>query len=236
MGQACAQAEWAETGRSGLMVPCGVGHPRPRRRRALHGRAQGFGALLEHRCLRGMAIPTGAHTRHATILGPHAFQHRLWQLRPVVFGLALPERQGRRVAVGHRRPGQGTAWRVEVIEAQVKAFVGTNRQGQVVTQQSTAIRVNLLEGATERNPSAPLRPDALTTPPLQRCLGKELWRSGQGTMGTPHALEEQASHGFAGRELLLRLGPESCVDHGTQPSVVDDSSNPSHVIPAFDED
>ena len=32
------------------------------------------------------------------------------------------------------------------------------------------------------------------------------------------------------------LGPESCVDHGTQPSVVDDSSNPSHVIPAFDED
>ena len=71
------------------MVQFGVSHQILRRRRALQGRDQGFGALLENLCIRGLAVPTFAHKRHATVLGHYEFQHRLFQIRPVVFGIAM---------------------------------------------------------------------------------------------------------------------------------------------------
>lgn len=111
-------------GGMGLMGPVGVRHHRPRRRRARHGRDQGVGALLAHLGSRGLALPTWAHHRHATVWGHQACQPRLVHLRPGVCGLALRDRHGRLVAVGSRRPGQGHACGVEVMAAPVTAVVG----------------------------------------------------------------------------------------------------------------
>ena len=41
-----------------------------------------------------MAILTFAHTRDATVLRDHPFPHRRLQVRPMVFGVAVGDRQG----------------------------------------------------------------------------------------------------------------------------------------------
>src|SRR6266542_6797886 len=100
----------------------------------------------------------------------------------------MRERNSLLVALGHIRAGQSKARRVQVIEAQVNTFMGTDGQGNVTKQQITAIGVDLIERATELKAVEHLRPDALTKQQVERFLGKKLRGQGQGPIGKPQAI------------------------------------------------
>jgi hypothetical protein len=78
------------------------------------------------------------------------------------------------IGLGHIVASEGKARRVEMVEASVDAFLGTDIQGQRMKQQSTATRVDLIERATELETVAHLRTDALMKPQVQGCVGEKL--------------------------------------------------------------
>ena len=100
-----------------FMVQLRICHQIPRRGGPLQGRQQRGGPLLEHLRIRGIPIPTFAHQGHAAVLRDHQFQHGLFQVRPVVFRVAMGDSNGLLVAVGHIVATEGKAGRVEMIEA-----------------------------------------------------------------------------------------------------------------------
>lgn len=79
-----------------------------------------------------MAIPTFAHTRDATVLRHQQCQHRLLQVRAVVFGVAVGDRNGVLIAVRDILASEREAGGVEMIEALVDPFLSTDRKRQLL--------------------------------------------------------------------------------------------------------
>ena len=61
---------------------------------------EGLGAFLENLRIRRIAIPTLAHQGYTAILRHHQFQHRLLQVWPVVFGIAMGDTNSLLVTLG----------------------------------------------------------------------------------------------------------------------------------------
>jgi hypothetical protein len=212
-GKTRDQAERGQVRGMIFRVPFGVCHQGARVGRRPQGRQQGVGALLKHLCVRGVAIPTLTHPWHPTVLRDHALYDGLFQVRTVIFGVAM--RDGHRVLItsGHIVASQGNAGGVKLVEAFINAFLGTDGQGQFAQPQVTTIGVDLIERATARNAVEPLRTHALTTQEIEGFVGKKRWGSRQGTSGTPHAIEDHPGNRFARGDLFLVMEQPSRVDH-----------------------
>ena len=85
---------------------------------------------VENLRIRRIAIPTFTHKGHPTVLGDQQFQHGLFQDRPVVFRIAMGDRNGLCIAFGHIVATEGKARCVEMVEALIKAFSCADRQGE----------------------------------------------------------------------------------------------------------
>jgi hypothetical protein len=66
------------------------------------------------------------------------FQHRLLQVRPVVFGIAMGDVNRLLVTLGYVVTTEGKASRVEMMEALLNAFLDTDSQRQFAEQQVAA--------------------------------------------------------------------------------------------------
>jgi hypothetical protein len=92
----------------------------------------------------------------------------------VVFRVAVGKANGvlitRRASVARERE----AGRVELMEAQVEACVGTDRQRQCLQEQVTAIRRGFIEGAAKLAAVAHLGIEACTQPQSEGLVGKKL--------------------------------------------------------------
>ena len=120
--------------------------------------------------------------------------------------------------------------------APVDAFVGTDRQGQLLKQAVAAIGVGLLARAAERKAVAQLGAHAGTTQHSEGCASNKLWGQGPRPVGKPEAIQDHPSHGLAGCEDVLGLGHETGSDHTNEASVFDHRSEHAYVIQAFDAD
>jgi hypothetical protein len=144
VGNPCDKAEGWEVGGLVLRVALRVGAQIPRARGVLKGRHQRLRPLLEDLDIRRLASPTCAAKGNAPILRDHQFQDGLLEVRPVIFGVAVGERHRLLIAVGNVLPTERNAGGVEMLAAPVKACLGTDRQGQSMTQQGAALGVGLI--------------------------------------------------------------------------------------------
>ena len=92
----------------------------------------------------------------------------------MVFRVAVGDGDGLLIAVRPVVATQGKAGRIEMLEAQLDAFLDTDGHGSFAAQQSTAIRVDLLQRTAELKAVKHLRPDTLTKQQVERCIGKKL--------------------------------------------------------------
>ena len=70
---------------------------------------------------------------------------------------------------------------------------------------------------------AMLRGDTVAQEEADRCVRKKRWGQGHGTIGKTQTIEDDAGHGFPGRDLLLVIGPKARVDHFHKPHVFHDA-------------
>lgn len=156
------QAQRAEMGRLVCMVQCGVRSQVPWGGEPLQGREQRRRPLLKKHGLGGVAIPTVTHHGHPTVLRDHQCQDGLFQVRAVVFGMAMGARHRLLIAVGDVLASQGEARRVKRIEAEVNPCLGADGAGDLTKQQITALGIDLIERAAERKPVEHLGAHTLT--------------------------------------------------------------------------
>src|SRR5205823_722278 len=112
----------------------------------------------------------------APVLRHHQFQDRLLEVGAVVFRVAMSNVNGVRITVRDVLASERKAGRVEMIEAQINAFVSTDRTGQFLKQQVAAIGRGFLEGATELETVEHRGIDAFTQQEIEGFVGKKLRR------------------------------------------------------------
>ena len=207
------------------MVKLGVCTQIPRAGRVLDGGHQRLRPCLENLTVGRITIPTLADKGYATIVRHHQFQNRLFQVRPVISGVAAGDGDGVLIALRDVLAAQRKAGCVEMIEAQVNAFVGTDRQGKLLKQQVAAIGMGLIKCPAKLEAVEHLGRDALTKQEIEGLAGKKLWRQGQGPIGKAQAVEDHPSDGFARRDHFLVIGHETSVDHVNEAYVCDPRSN-----------
>src|SRR4029434_1232127 len=91
----------------------------------------------------------------------------------MVFRVTMGDGNGLLGAVGDVCTTQGKARRIEMIEAAVDAFLGTDAQGEFAKQQITAIIISFIKRAAELKAVEHLRVDAFTKQQVQGCGGKK---------------------------------------------------------------
>jgi hypothetical protein len=134
----------------------------------------------------------------------------------MVFGLAVGDVNGSLVTRGDIVATEGKAGRVKMMEAWLKAFLGTDSQSHLAQQQSTPIGLDFIERPATLQAMEPLRSDPGTTQPIERCVGTKLGRERPRSIGQPQAIEDHPGHRFARCDLLLRIRSEARVDHPSQ--------------------
>jgi hypothetical protein len=80
------------------------------------------------------------------------------------------------VAVGDIVAREGKTGRVEMVEAQVDAFLGTDRKRQFLKQQGAAIGMGLIEGTAKFEAVEHLGSEAFTKQQIEGFVGKKLRR------------------------------------------------------------
>jgi hypothetical protein len=163
-------------------------------------------------------------------LRPHQCHDRLLQVWTVLLGLAVGKAHGvlvagRKVCARARQAG-----RVEMREAQLKAFLGTACTRQFLPHQGAALGSGLIEGAAQRAPVAQLGIAVCTKQAIEGWAGKKRRCERQGARGKAQAREAQPGHGCARRDPLWRIGHQACVDPSAQPEVLKHRSAQASVI------
>jgi len=152
----------------------------------------------------------------------------------VGFRVAVGEAQRGLVTCGYGVAAEREAGRVEMVEALVPTFLGTDREGQLTQQPITAIGVHRSEGTAECKAVAHLRADTCTAQQIEGLVGTKLGREGQRSRGKAQPIEAHPGPGVARRDLLLCLGHEARVDPLKQASILAHRRTESEVIEAFD--
>ena len=212
VGNTCDAAKVVEVGGIGVGVAFRVGEQIPRTGRVLKGGPQCLRPLLENLCVRGIAVPAFAQNGDTPILGHHECQHHLLPVRPVISGVAMGDGNGVLIPFGNVCTAEGKAGRVEMIAAQVDAFLGTDRQGQLLKQQVAAIGVGRIERATELKALEHLGAHACTQQQIEGFASKKLGGQGQRSVAKPEAIQNHPSYGFAGCDGFWCIGHETGID------------------------
>jgi hypothetical protein len=134
----------------------------------------------------------------------------------MIFGVAISDRNRLLIAVGNVFPMERKAGGVEMIEAQVNTFLGTDRQSQLMKQEVAAVGVGLVKRAAKLKTVKHLGTHATSQQQLERFVGKKLRGQGQRPVGKPKPIQNHPRHGFARREDFLGIWHEPCVDHLNQ--------------------
>src|SRR5882672_8190151 len=224
------KAELLELYRIVFAVEFAIGNELTRRGRALKGRKQCFGAILENLGIGGIAVPTFARQWHPAVLGDHEFQHRLFQVRPMVFGVAMGDRNGLLIALGDIRAAERKTRGVEMVKALINGFVLTHGKGDLAQKQITAIGVDLIKSAAECEAIEHIGFDTGTKEEIERLVGKELRSQRQWPIGKPSAIEDHPFDRLTGGDRLLFIRGKTSVDPAHESSIIDDGGNESQVI------
>ena len=96
-----------------------------------------------------MAVPTLAHQRDTSILGHHQFQHRLLQVWPVIFGIAVGDGNSLGVCLRHIGPCEGKTGGVQTGERLRNPFLLAYGQRNFAEQRVTTVGEGLVETPTE---------------------------------------------------------------------------------------
>jgi hypothetical protein len=121
----------------------GLGDERPWARRVRERTPQRRSPLLEHWGGGGEAIPALAHTGAAPALSHQPFPHRLLQVRPGGFRVAVGTVHGGLITVREGCARARTAGRIAMMAALVNAVLDTDGAGPCTPQQVTPIRLDL---------------------------------------------------------------------------------------------
>ena len=92
----------------------------------------------------------------------------------MVLGVAVGDGNGVFLRVRDVVAAERKAGRVEMMEAQVDAFVGTDGQGKLLKQQVAAIGIDLIECPAKLKAVEHLGTDAFTKQQVERFAGKKL--------------------------------------------------------------
>ena len=230
------EAEWLELCGMVFAGELALGDEITRRGRGLQGRKQGFGSIVKHLAIGGIAVPTFARQWHPAVLGDHECQHRLLQVRPVVFRVAMGERNGWRLALGDLRAAERKTRRVKMAQAVSNGFVLTHGKGDRAQEQITAIDVDLIKGAAECEAMEHLGVDTRTKEEIERLVVKELRGQRQGAIGKPSAIEAHPFDCLTRGDRLLCIRGKTSVDSAHESSIVDDGGNESQMISAVNTD
>ena len=85
-------------------------------------------------------------------MGDRELSHGLLQVWPMIFGIAVGDAHGLLIALRHIVAVEGKTGGIKIVETLVKAFLGTDGQGQCAEEHITAIRMEVIECTTERKP------------------------------------------------------------------------------------
>jgi hypothetical protein len=94
----------------------------------------------------------------------------------MVLGVAMGNANGVLIAGGAIVAREGKTGWVEMVAAQIEAFLGTDCKRQFLTQQGAAIDIGLLEGTVQFEAVEPLSLEAFTQQPSEGFGGKKLGR------------------------------------------------------------
>jgi len=125
-----------------------------------------------------------------------------------------------RIPVRDVRASETKAGRVEMIEAQIDAFLRTDRQRQCLKQQGAALGIGCIEGATKLETVKHLGIDAFAKQESEGFVGKKLRRERSRPIGKAWAMQNHSGSSFAWRKQFLLIWHETFVNHGNQPSVL----------------
>ena len=116
---------------SGILfaVELAIGNEITRCWRLLKGCKQRLGSVLENLAIGGIAVPIFAHQRHPAVLRHHELSHRLFQVRSVVFRVAMGDRHGLLVTLGDVVASERETRRVEMVKTLINGFLLTHREG-----------------------------------------------------------------------------------------------------------
>src|SRR5437016_13121691 len=92
----------------------------------------------------------------------------------MVFGIAVGDANGVLVALGDIVTTEGKAGRVEMMEALLNAFLGTDSQSQLAKQQITPIGMDLIERPAKLKAIEHLCSNPRTKQQIERFVGKKL--------------------------------------------------------------
>src|SRR5262245_23880860 len=159
-----------------LTVEFSIGDEIAWRRCVLEGTYQRLSSLLEHLGVGGVAIPALAHKGNATVLRHHEFQHRLLQVGTVILGVAVGDANGVLVALRDILAGERKTGRIKMIEAQINAFVSTDRQRQFLKQQVATIGRGVIQSAAKLETVEHRGLDAWAKQQIEGFMGKKLRR------------------------------------------------------------
>src|SRR5262245_53724730 len=134
----------------------------------------------------------------------------------MVFGIAVGDANGGLVALGDIVATEGKAGGVEMMEALLNAFLGTDSQSQLAKQQITPLGMDFVERPAKLKAIEHLRANAGTKQQIERFVGKKLGRERQRSIGKPQAIEDHPGYSFARCNLLLLIRNEASVDHTDQ--------------------
>src|SRR2546430_9383953 len=134
----------------------------------------------------------------------------------MVFGIAMGDANGVLVALRDIVATEGKAGRVEMMEALLNAFLGTDSQSQLAQQQITPIGMDFIERPAKLKAIEHLRSDPGTKQQLERFVGKKLGGERQRSIGKPQAIEDHPGHSFARGDRLLLIRHEASIDHAYQ--------------------
>src|SRR5438105_1934498 len=137
----------------------------------------------------------------------------------MIFGIAVRDMNGVLVVLRDIGATEGKARRVEVMEALLNAFLGTDSQSQLAKQQITPIGMDFIERPAKLKAIEHLRSDPRTKQQVERFVGKKLGRERQGAIGKPQAIEDHPGHSFTRCDLLLLIRNEASVDHAYQAEI-----------------
>jgi hypothetical protein len=151
----------------------------------------------------------------------------------MVVGLAVGAVKGALVTRGDSVATAGNAGRVKMMDAWLKAFLGTDRQSPLAPPQSTPLGLDGIERPATLQAMEPLRADPATTQHIARCVGTKLGRERPRSIGQPQAIADQPGHRVARCDRLLRIRSEARVEHPSQASVLYHPGNEPQMIQAF---
>src|SRR5437660_10161307 len=103
----------------------------------------------------------------------------------MVFGIAVGDANGVLVALGDIVTTEGKAGRVEMMEALLNAFLGTDSQSQLAQQQITPIGRDFIERPAKLKAIEQPCSNRRTKQQSERFAGKQLGRDRQPPAGRP---------------------------------------------------